>query len=290
MSFARSYTDGPSYGDIFEAYLDNVDPCSYADESVLTWSFKDLAGCANRSANAWLHWLTRAIDVEWDVVVGTAHEHGLTVAAHRPTSSAQAARTGVRFLQIEQDLWMVDSGGLYGAAQFRSLADLSPEERRRHAEATAACQCLMCARLRPDPAVLDGFLASLGGAGHGPARTAAWFLARADRQTPEILTAIIEAGGRLDDYEGFAESVDRYARNLPGAWAHLWTLLSGLREPVACELALGGVQAIHRDAGPTSDGCAEYRRILQTAIDRDLAGERPQLLLFAEERRHQPEQ
>lgn len=117
-------------------------------------------GCCSRSASVWSHWFELAIAVEWEAIVKAAERHGLTVASRRP--DLDALLTGkFRFVSLRGDLWEAWAGGLGGDDAYLPVAELTPEERARHAEALDGCRCPICPMLRLDPEVAEKLLPQL---------------------------------------------------------------------------------------------------------------------------------
>jgi hypothetical protein len=122
------------------------------------------------------------------------------------------------------------------------VAELTAEERARHAEACKRCMCGPCTMLRPEQDFLTAMLNALGHSDTAP--SAGWYLARMQETSPEVLMALVRAGSGA--MRGLLPEVERYALRVPDAWPMLRALLPDLRGG-ALGLALYALAEVGRD-------------------------------------------
>ncbi|WP_344971584.1 hypothetical protein [Streptosporangium fragile] len=186
--------------------------------------FGDFAGCCARSAWAWEHWFQLALAADWDRFTWLAKEHGLTLESEPPPLGELLAKDW-GYVVLRGDLWSVSEEGLHGDDKYVGLAELTAEERARHAEACERCMCGPCEMLRPEPDFLATMLNALDDSSTAP--SAGWYLARMHETSPEVLVALVRAGNGA--MRGLAPEVERYALRVPDARSTLMALLPDLR-------------------------------------------------------------
>lgn len=211
------------------------------DGDQLQWWFRDFAGCCSRSAGAWLHWLQLAFAADWDRFTQLADEHGLTITSTPP---ALATLLGAKnYVLLRDELWSAEENGLFGDDEHVPIDDLTDEERALHAQALERCLCWMCTLLRPEPEHLTPLMSGLDNA--GTVSSAAWYLSRTHDTSPQVLEALVRAGG--SGMRALVPDVERYAPRVPDAWPTLVALLPSLRSG-ARGLALYALAAADHDS------------------------------------------
>ena len=186
--------------------------------NTLAWMFDDIGGRRSHSAAAWRHWVTLALASEWDRVLETAEHYELAIATERPPFLVD----GPGLVTMRNELWSADEAGLSSDTKQLALADLDADERARYEAARIRCMCGPCAMLRPDASFEQGILGTL--ADPEAASSAAWYIARWQRTSPEVLVALVTAAGT----ETSRTAIERYISNLPNAAAILAPLLPTL--------------------------------------------------------------
>ena len=187
----------------------------------LAWMFMDFAGCCSRSANVWAHWTNLALASEWERIVELAEEHDLRVVSERTALDALLVdRRG--FVSIRKDLWLADRDALSGDDKTLALAKLSADERAAYDAARVRCMCGPCTMLRPDLDIETAMLRGLANA--TTAEPCAWYIARMNRTSPHLLTALVRAAGS----SMLQEPLERYASREPAAWDTLLAAMPAL--------------------------------------------------------------
>jgi hypothetical protein len=226
-SWVDMYTAGEPYR-IATSYLrDAAIPSALENNTwgvtgnTLSWMFDTFAGRRSRTAGAWAHWVQLALASEWDRVLESAEQYELVIATERPTLAALLV-DAPGLVTMRNELWTADEAGLSSDTKQLALADLDADERARHETARIRCMCGPCAMLRPDASFEKGITSTL--ADPDAASSAAWYIARWQRVSPDVLVALVNAAG----IETLRDTIERYASNLPDAAAILAPLLPTL--------------------------------------------------------------
>ncbi len=186
--------------------------------NTLSWMFDDVEGRRSRTAGAWKHWVQLALASEWERVLEQAEQCELAVATERP-SLATLLVDAPGLVTMRDELWTADEQGLSSDTRRLALAALDTEERSRYDQARIRCLCGPCAMLRPDASFEKGMLANL--AVPDAASSVAWYIARWQLASPDVLVALVHAAGS----ETLRSAIERYASKVPNAAEVLLPLL-----------------------------------------------------------------
>ncbi|WP_283138248.1 hypothetical protein [Rhizohabitans arisaemae] len=261
QEFIRMYTASSANNGVYEYLSEAVEDARDrdlwgADGERLEWTFRDYAGCAARSAWVWEHWFRLALAADRDRFTRLADKHGLSLG-DEPSPLADLLAGDERYVELRGDLWSVSEDGLHGDDRFVDVTELTDRERKQYATARERCLCGPCTKLRPEPRFRAAMLNMLSGEN---APSAAWYLARTAEPSPELLVALVRAGGEMHD---LVPEVERCARRVPGAWQTLVSLLPDLRGG-ALGLALYALAEVARGD--------DDRRTLLRELDASLGG------------------
>ena len=189
--------------------------------NTLSWMFDDVEGRRSRTAGAWKHWVQLALASEWERVLEQAEQCELAIATER-SILATLLVDAPGLVTIRDELWTADDHGLSSDTRRLALAALDVEERARYDKARIRCLCGPCAMLRPDASFEKGMLANL--ADPDAASSVAWYIARWQLSSSDVLVALVNAAGT----EMLRAGIERYASHVPNAAALLLPLLPTL--------------------------------------------------------------